>query len=216
MMRAVIPAPWRVIVALLVSGTLVMGVLDGVSFGVPGVDDEVYFTIAEWWMYAATIAAIGVCVPRLRAVDLGCRRARLATFVQGLVTALMALACAGMGAAVVNMRRTVRSASYIEIVIPPGSEYVVVATLTAAGLALGLVTLFGATVGTALSLVAVVAIALVNLVVPEGFPLPIPPQPFQGTWWQPVSVVESLVIFLLGLSLWGKFGGALARGETSG
>ncbi|PRQ10590.1 hypothetical protein C1Y63_10805 [Corynebacterium sp. 13CS0277] len=208
MMRAFIPAPWRTIVPLLVSGALIVAVVGGFSFGLPGRQGEVYFSFAEWWMYAATIAAVGACVPRVRSVDLGCRRARLATTMQGLVTAVLALGCATVGALVINARRAARAASYIDSVIPPGSEYIIVGTLTAAGLAFLLVSMWGAGLGSVLSVLALAALAVAHLVVPEDFPLPLPSQPYQGVWWQPGSLIASLVIFFVGFAVWAKLGGA--------
>ncbi len=209
-MRALIPAPWRTIFLLLFSAALVLGVIGGYTFGIPSVTGEKYFTIAEWWMYTATIAAIGVCVPRLRSIDLGCRRARMASLSQGLAVTFIALVCVSVGVVAINVRRAARAANYIGSSVPPGSEYILVGTLTAAGLAFISVTLWGQAIGTAVSLVALIGIASLHMLIPEGFPLPVPAQPYEGAWWEPISLAESLIVFLVGIMLWGRFGGSRA------
>ncbi|QPK78798.1 hypothetical protein G7Y31_09685 [Corynebacterium lizhenjunii] len=207
-MRALIPVPWFTIGALILSAAVAQSALGGFSFAVPGRDDYLYFGLAEWWLYLATIAAIATCVPRLRTVDLGCRRARRATVIHAVIVVLLALAAAGLGAFVTTWRRTQTVAGYIAEVTIPGSEYLLVGTLTAAGIALLLVPFLRPLVGTMASFGAVVAVAAVHVVVPEDFPLPVPIQPYTETWWQPWSVVQSVAIFSLGLAVWAIYGGA--------
>ncbi|GAA1475482.1 hypothetical protein P4N68_01640 [Corynebacterium felinum] len=208
MIRALIPAPWLTIGALALSGAGVLGIFGGYAFTVSGLHGDSYFSYTEWCMYLCTIAAIGACVPSLRAVDLGCRRARLATLMHGVLAALLSIGAAGVGVYVINLRRAARAAQYITSAPPPGSEHIIVGTITTAGVALALIALLGAGLGTAASVVVVVVFASVNILVSEEFPLPVPSFAYQGTWWQPVSVAESIIIFLIGCVVWGVFGGA--------
>lgn len=208
MIRALIPAPWLTIGALVLSGAGVIGLLGRYAFTVPGFYNDSYFSYAECWMYLCTIVSIGACAPSLRSVDLGCRRARLATLMHGVLAAVLSIGAAGVGVYVNNLRRAASAARYITATPPPGSEHIIVGTITAAGVALALIALLGVGLGTAASVVVVVVFASVNILVSEEFPLPVPSFAYQGTWWQPVSVVESSIILLIGCMVWGVFGGA--------
>lgn len=65
--------------------------------------------------------------------------------------------------------------------------------------------------GSLITVLLVAGLALLHLFLPEETPLPIPTQPYQGPWWQPVSVLEALIILALGLAIWGRYGGAHPR-----
>lgn len=208
MKRAFSPAPWGAIISMILLATVITGLLGGYSFSFPGRDDYVSFSFSEWALYLAVIASIAMCTPKLRTADLGRKRARLASLCHVIVVVFLAAVGAGLASLAISARRAHIAATHLTAYVPPGNEYMIVSTLSIAGIALVFITLCGSLLGSMITCVIMAVLVGLHMIVPEGFPMPLPSMPFVGHWWQPVALAESLVLLSIGLCVWGYFGGA--------